>query len=58
LGSKYIFQKDDNKPIILMSPMIRYRNRDKGVSIKLGNSMTEQHALDIGKKSPQTADVN
>jgi hypothetical protein len=31
--------------------MIRYRNGDKGVSIKLGNPMTESHGLDIDKKS-------
>jgi hypothetical protein len=34
-----------------MSQMIRQRNRDKGVSIKLGNPMTESHGLDIDKKS-------
>jgi hypothetical protein len=34
-----------------MSQMIRYRNRDKGVSIKLGNPMTESHGLDLDKKS-------
>jgi hypothetical protein len=34
-----------------MSQMISYRNRDKGVSIKLGNQMTENHDLDIDKKS-------
>jgi hypothetical protein len=31
--------------------MIRYKNRDKGVSIKLGNPMTERRGLDIDKKS-------
>jgi hypothetical protein len=33
-----------------MSQMIKYRNRDKGVSIKLGNPMTESHGLDIDRK--------
>jgi hypothetical protein len=31
--------------------MITYRKRDKGVTIKLGNPMTESHGLDIHKKS-------
>jgi hypothetical protein len=31
--------------------MIKYRNRDKGISLKLGNPMTESHDLDIDKKS-------
>jgi hypothetical protein len=30
--------------------MIRYRNRDKGVNIKLGDPMTETHDLHIVKK--------
>jgi hypothetical protein len=34
-----------------MSQVIRYRNRDKGVNIKLGKSVTESHGLDINKKS-------
>jgi hypothetical protein len=46
-----IFFKKDNKPARLMAQMIRYRNRDKGVVIKLGNAMTERHGLYIGKKS-------
>jgi hypothetical protein len=33
-----------------MSQIIRYRNRDKGVSIKIGYSMTEAHVLDVVKK--------
>jgi hypothetical protein len=33
--------------------MIRYRNKDKGVSIKLGNPMTESHSLDIDKSHPR-----
>jgi hypothetical protein len=33
-----------------MSQMIRYRNGDKGVSIKLGNPMTESCGLDIDRK--------
>jgi hypothetical protein len=41
----------NNKPTRLMSQMIRYRNRDKRVSIKLGNPMTERHGLDTDKKS-------
>jgi hypothetical protein len=40
----------NNKPTRLMSQMIRYRNRDKGVSIKLENPMTERHGLDVIKK--------
>jgi hypothetical protein len=35
-----------------MSQMIRYRNKDKGVSKKLGNLTTESHSLDVDKKSP------
>jgi hypothetical protein len=31
--------------------MIRYRNRDKGISIKLGNPMTESHGLDTDMMS-------
>jgi hypothetical protein len=34
-----------------MSQVIKCRNRDKGISIKLGNLMTESHGLDIDKKS-------
>jgi hypothetical protein len=34
----------------LMSQMIRYRNRGKGVSIKLGDPMTDSHGLDVVKK--------
>jgi hypothetical protein len=34
-----------------MSQIIRYRNRDKGVSLKLENPMTVSHGLDIGKNS-------
>jgi hypothetical protein len=34
----------------LMSQIIRYRNRDKGVSIKLRDPITEGHGLDIVKK--------
>jgi hypothetical protein len=30
--------------------MLRYRNRDKGVGIKLGDTMTDNHDLDIAKK--------
>jgi hypothetical protein len=33
-----------------MSQMIKYRNRDKGVSIKLENPMTESHDLSTDKK--------
>jgi hypothetical protein len=33
-----------------MSQIIRYRNRDKGVSIKLGDPMTEGGHLDVIKK--------
>jgi hypothetical protein len=38
--------------------MIRYRNRDKGVSIKLGNPMAKSHGLDNNKKSHPRLDVN
>jgi hypothetical protein len=31
--------------------MIKYRNRDKGVSILLENLVTESHGLDVDKKS-------
>jgi hypothetical protein len=31
--------------------MIRHRNRNKGVNIKLRNPMTESHGLDTDKKS-------
>jgi hypothetical protein len=41
----------DNKPTRFMSQMIRYRNRDKGVSIKLGNPMSDSHGFDTDKKS-------
>jgi hypothetical protein len=34
-----------------MFQVVRNRNRSKGVSIKLGNPMTESHGLDIDKKS-------
>jgi hypothetical protein len=34
-----------------MSEMIRYRNSDKEISIKLINPMTESHGMDIDKKS-------
>jgi hypothetical protein len=34
--------------------VIRLGNRDKGVSIKLGNMMTESHGLDVDKKSYPT----
>jgi hypothetical protein len=30
--------------------MINYINKNKGVSIKLGNPMTESHGLDVVKK--------
>jgi hypothetical protein len=40
-----IFLKDNYKPKRLMSQVIKYRNRDKGVSIKLGNPMTESHGF-------------
>jgi hypothetical protein len=30
--------------------MIRYRYRDKGISIKLGDPMTDSHGLDVVKK--------
>jgi hypothetical protein len=30
--------------------MIKYRNRDKGVSKKAGNPMTESHDLEIDRK--------
>jgi hypothetical protein len=30
--------------------MIRYRNRDKRINIKLGDSMTESHGLDVVRK--------
>jgi hypothetical protein len=33
--------------------MIRYRTRDKGVSIKLGDPMTESHDLDVKKLYPR-----
>jgi hypothetical protein len=33
-----------------MSRIIRYRNRDKEVSIKLGDPMTEGHGVDVVKK--------
>jgi hypothetical protein len=33
-----------------MSQMIIYRNRDKGISIKLGDPMTESHGLNVVKK--------
>jgi hypothetical protein len=33
-----------------MSQIIRYRNRDKGVSIKLGDPMTEGHGVAVVKK--------
>jgi hypothetical protein len=36
-----------------MSPMIRYRDRDKGVSIKLGDPMTQSHGLDVKKSHPK-----
>jgi hypothetical protein len=49
LGEQVHFKKKNNKPTRLMSEMIRYRNRDKGISIKLGNPMTESHGLDINK---------
>jgi hypothetical protein len=35
---------------IHLPQMIKYRNRDKGVSIKLGNPMTESHGLDNDRK--------
>jgi hypothetical protein len=39
--------------------MIRYRNREKGVSIKLGNPVTQNHVLDVDKKIISwTTDVN
>jgi hypothetical protein len=31
---------------------MKYINRDKGVSIKLGNAMTEHHGLDTDKTYP------
>jgi hypothetical protein len=34
-----------------MLQMIRCRNKDKGVSIKLGNLRTESHGFDVDKKS-------
>jgi hypothetical protein len=34
-----------------MSQMTNYRNRDKSVSIKLGNPMTKSHGSDVDKKS-------
>jgi hypothetical protein len=46
LGDQVHFEK-----YIIMSQMIRYRNRDKGVTIKLGHPMAESHGLDIDKKS-------
>jgi hypothetical protein len=48
---KQVHFLNKNKPTRLMSQMIRYRNRDKGVSIKLENPMTESHGLDIDTKS-------
>jgi hypothetical protein len=30
--------------------MIKYRNKHKGVRIKLGNAMTESQSLDIDRK--------
>jgi hypothetical protein len=33
-----------------MSNMIKYRNKDKGVRIKLGNPMIKSHDLDIYRK--------
>jgi hypothetical protein len=34
-----------------MSQIITYKNRDKRVSIKLGNPITESHGLDLDEKS-------
>jgi hypothetical protein len=34
-----------------MSQVIRYRNRNKGVSVELGNPVPESHGLGINKKS-------
>jgi hypothetical protein len=45
----YVHFKTINQ-LRLMSQMIRYRNRDKGLSIKLGDPMTESHGLDVAKK--------
>jgi hypothetical protein len=42
-GTKYI-KKKNIKPTELMSQMIRYRSRSKGVSIKLGNPMARTTA--------------
>jgi hypothetical protein len=36
-----------------MSQMIKYRNRDKGVGIKLGNPMTESHGWVLIGNKPQ-----
>jgi hypothetical protein len=33
-----------------MPQLISYRNRDKGVSIKLGDPITESHGLDVVQK--------
>jgi hypothetical protein len=41
-----------------MFQMIRYRNRDKEVSIKFEDPMTESHCLDVVKKLILHADVN
>jgi hypothetical protein len=43
---EHVFFKIINQ-IRLMSQMIRYRNRDKAV--KLGDTMTESHGLDVKK---------
>jgi hypothetical protein len=44
-------KKDNNKPIRLMSKVIRHtKKRGKTISIKLGNPLTESQGLD--------ADVN
>jgi hypothetical protein len=48
---RIFFNKDSNESTILMCQMIRYRNRDKGVSIKLEKLMTESHSLDVDNKS-------
>jgi hypothetical protein len=42
-------KKTNKKPTKLMSQIIIYRNRDKGINVKLGNPMTESHDLDIKK---------
>jgi hypothetical protein len=41
-----------------MSQMIRYRNRDKRVNIKLGDLKTKSHGLELLRNYTLDADVN